>query len=156
MGPRFLILAATAVGGLAQNLSVGVIAGANLTRGIQSSTTPIAGAMTEWSLPHNLSLEFDGVWHSYPAGRQLGTDVTWEFPVLAKYMFPLPFGKPFVEAGPSFRIGAPTYSGFSAGAGVEFHVLHNLNIAPTLRYTHWASSVPSNFDGWNPNRLEFL
>jgi hypothetical protein len=156
MVPRLFILAVTAAGGFAQNLSLGVIAGANLSRGIQSTTTPIAGAMIEWSLPHNLSLEFDGVWHSYPAGPQLGTDVTWEFPVLAKYKFPLPFGKPFVEAGPAFRIGAPTYNGFSAGAGVEFHVLHNLNIAPTLRYTHWASSAPGNFDGWNPNQVEFL
>jgi hypothetical protein len=157
MGPRLLILAAaTVTGGFAQNLSLGVIAGANLTRGIQSTTTPLAGAMIEWSLPRNLSVEFDGVWHSYPAGPQLGTDVTWEFPVLARYTFPLPFGKPFVEAGPAFRIGAPTDTGFSAGAGVEFRILHNLSIAPTLRYTHWASSTPRNFESWNPNQVEFL
>ncbi len=158
MALRVLILALAAASGSAQNLSVGAVVGANLTRGIESVTRPIAGATVEWGLPHNLSLEFDGVWHSYPVGRQLGTEVTWEFPVLAKYTFQLPFAKPFVEAGPSFRIGAPTASGLSAGAGVEFHVLRHLNIAPTLRYTHWDSNAVSNsyFGGWNPNQVEFL
>ena len=156
MGLRLFFLAAIAVGAFAQNLSLGVIAGANLTRGIQSTTTPIAGAMLDWSMPHNFSLEFDGIWHSYPAGPQLGTEITWELPVLAKYKLPLSFCKPFVEAGPSFRIGAPTDSGLSVGAGVEFHVLHNLNIAPTLRYTHWLSNAPGNFAGWNPNQVEFV
>lgn len=153
---RLLVLAALAGVGFAQNLSVGVIAGANLSRGIQSTTAPIAGAMIKWSLPRNLSLEFDGVWHSYPAGHQLGANVTWEFPVLARYGFSLPFGKPFVEAGPSFRTGAPADSGFTAGAGVEFHIWHNLSIAPMLRYTHWASTSASLAAGWNPNQVEFL
>jgi hypothetical protein len=156
MVPRLLILAAAAAGAFAQNLSLGVIGGANLTRGIQSTATPIAGPMLQWNLPHNFSLEFDGLWHSYPAGPQLGTDVTWEFPMLARYTFPLPIAKPFVEAGPALRIGAPTVSGLSAGAGIDFRVLHHLDIAPMLRYTHWAASASSNLGGWNPNQSELL
>jgi len=146
-----LIVAAAAMCGFAQNLSVGVIAGTNLTRGFEATTTPIGGAMVEWSLPRSLSLEGDAVWHSYPLGHQLGTEITWEIPVLVKYKFPLPFCKPFLEAGPSFRT-AETHAGISAGAGVEFHVLRHLAIAPELRYTHWES----RYEGLNPNQVEFL
>ena len=156
MVARLVVLAAVAAGAFAQNLSLGVMAGTNLTRGIGSTTTTLGGATLQWSLPYNLSLEFDGVWHSYTAGPQLGTDITWEFPLLARYRFSLRFAKPFVEAGPCFRIGAPTDTGFAAGAGLEIHVFHNLSFAPTLRYIHWASSAASLLNRWNPNQVEFL
>lgn len=67
--------------------------------------------------------------------------VTWQFPVLAKYKLPLPLLgyklRPFVEAGPSFRIpDSVTHFGFTAGAGVSAH-LGPVNIAPAVRYTRW-------------------
>jgi hypothetical protein len=146
---------ATSLCTLAQNLSLGVLAGTNLTRGIEDVPTPIAGAIVEWKLPLNLSLEADGIWHSYPAGHQDGTEVTWEIPVLLKYRFRLPFGRPFIEGGPSLRT-EESHAGVTAGAGIEFHVWRGLNIAPEVRYTHWDSNGTLSFDGLNPNQVEFL
>jgi len=68
----------------------------------------------------------------------------WEFPLLAKYRLPLPFVKPYLEAGPSFRVvsGYPSQQmsskGISAGIGVELSVKHFL-FSPELRYTHWGA-----------------
>lgn len=66
---------------------------------------------------------------------------TWQFPVLAKYKLPLALLgdalKPFVEAGPSFRVvGSTTHVGFTAGPGVSMR-LGPLNVAPAIRYTRW-------------------
>jgi hypothetical protein len=68
--------------------------------------------------------------------------VTWEFPILAKYRWNAGRIAPFVEAGPSLRTTGnlntnPSHYGFSAGAGVGFH-LAGFEVAPTLRYTRWA------------------
>ena len=70
----------------------------------------------------------------------------WQFPLLAKYRFSLPFIKPYLEAGPNFRTvsGYPFLSskGVSAGSGVEWSVKHFV-LSPELRYTHWAADKGS-------------
>jgi len=76
--------------------------------------------------------------------------VTWEFPVMAKYRFPLPARlpmwsrvRPFIDAGPVFRTTgnlnwtSPSNHGIAAGLGVEAH-LWKLKIAPQFRYLRWA------------------
>jgi hypothetical protein len=132
----------------------------------------IAGAMVEWRLPLHFSLEVDGLYR--PLGYTFAgiepdgtlnsvspaTVVTWEFPVLAKYRFSFPSVRPFVEAGPSFRTTGnlnsanPSHYGVTAGLGVEMHV-HSLNVAPVVRYTHWAAD-PVHSVQTIPNQLEFL
>jgi hypothetical protein len=67
-----------------------------------------------------------------------GSVATWEFPVLAKYRFGSRAFRPFVEAGPSFRLATLSNYGASAGVEVEAH-LRALKIAPALRCTHWAA-----------------
>ncbi len=66
----------------------------------------------------------------------------WQFPLLAKYRLPVPFIKPYLEIGPSFRLvsRSPLVSskGISAGVGLEFSVKHFL-FSPELRYTHWGA-----------------
>ena len=109
--------------------------------------------MLEWKLPNNFSIEIDGLWRTYPYGPDEGAAVTWEMPVLAKYRFRLPFGRPFLDCWALISDWAPTVTGFSAGAVVEFRVIGPLNIAPTLRYTHWGSRDDLSFD---PNLVELL
>ena len=116
----------------AQNLSLGISAGAGLTGdfpheffpgssvfpGITDYSTPkryIVGAMLELGLPSHFSVEVDALYR--PLGYTFAgvepngtlnsvspaTVVTWEFPVLAKYRLSIGGVRPFLEAGPSFR-----------------------------------------------------
>ena len=89
----------------------------------------------------------------------------WEFPLLLKYRFPvpIPFLKPLVEAGPSFRAGSgagasPSKHGITIGVGVEAKIL-KLKLAPQLRFTRWGSDNPSLLLAspvTNVNQAEFL
>jgi hypothetical protein len=90
----------------------------------------------------------------------------WEFPVLLKYrLFTGPW-RPFLAAGPSFRLPKemgsawlPTY-GATAGAGVEYS-WKRLKISPTVRFTHWGPETPRipgghGVSGVFRNQLQFL
>lgn len=69
---------------------------------------------------------------------------TVQFPVLARYHFTSGTVQPFLEGGPSFRVGdrgtvvQPSGYGFTAGAGLRFQS-GSLAIMPRLRYTRWAT-----------------
>jgi hypothetical protein len=128
----------------------------------------LVGGMLEFHLPAHLSLEVDGIYrpieYTFAGVEPNGTlnsispspVITWEFPVLAKYRFTLGPLKPFVEAGPSFRTAGnlngtnPSHHGITAGIGIETH-LWALDIAPTLRYTRWASDSQTT-----PDQLELM
>jgi hypothetical protein len=115
---------------LAQNLSVGVLAGGSLTKSFPTDSLPgdplgsifysqsrdyLAGGTVEIRLPASFSLEVDGIFrklHLTMAGLEPNGAlnsvspspvITWEFPILAKYHFERGTVRPFVEAGPSFR-----------------------------------------------------
>lgn len=83
---------------------------------------------------------------------------TFEFPVLGKYKFRAGRVRPFVAAGPSFRLLTENSSlfGISAGAGLEVR-LKALKIAPALRFTHWG---PQGYHSPSTeiivNQVEFL
>jgi len=132
----------------------------------------LVGAMLEFGLPAHISLEVDGLFRPLeytfagvePNGALNSVSpspvITWEFPVLAKYRFaPGPLG-PFVEAGPSFRTAGnlngsnPSHRGVTVGAGLETH-LWGMDIAPTLRYTRWASD-PRDFVETTPDQIELM
>lgn len=74
------------------------------------------------------------------------TVVTWQFPVLARYRFPLGRIRPFIEGGPSLRatgnlnLSNPSHFGVSAGAGIEAQ-WGRLSLAPGVRYTRWAKDI---------------
>ena len=70
----------------------------------------------------------------------IGTDFSWEFPVLGRYQMPGRKWSPFVEGGPSFRPAENREQfGFTAGGGVELR-LHGLRLSPGLRYTRWQAT----------------
>jgi hypothetical protein len=161
---------------LGRHFSIGVAAGAGLT----DVRSRIIGPMVEFALPKGFALEADALYHplrshsapsfgvigsgtgvsgsssSSNSGYQ-GSGLTWELPVLAKYRFPTPILRPFVEAGPSFRLGGNvSRHGITAGVGVEAR-LSVLRIAPSVRYTHWARDYPNcPYCGTNPNQAEVL
>jgi hypothetical protein len=126
------------------------------TRFYSTSKDYIVGPMVELGLPLHLSVEIDGLYRPLnftsaavnPDGSlnsvAPNTVVTWEFPILGKYRFPIHRVEPFVEVGPSFRTSgnlngaSPSNHGFTLGVGVEGH-LRKLRIAPTVRYTRWAA-----------------
>lgn len=155
----------------AQLVSAGVVGGAALTDDFRNLTfllptysslsystskSYVIGPSVEVELPLNLSVEADALYHPlhftnairFPNGTlnsvSPATVVTWEFPILAKYRFPLPLVKSFGEVGPSFRTSgnlnntAPASHGLTIGIGGETG-WHRLKIAPVIRYTHWAS-----------------
>jgi opacity protein-like surface antigen len=131
----------------------------------------IVGPKVELQLLYRLSVEVDALYRPVSSAseqidgngmRQSGTYryVTWEFPVLAKYKFPIRGLDPFAELGPSFRLPQALTElspyGVTAGAGVEFGLLSRLKIAPTIRYTHWAPDGPFAFSRVHRNQCEFL
>jgi len=116
----------------------------------------IVGPSAEVKFPRHISVEADALYHlisqSYTSDLPDGTvnhytgdAVTWEFPVLAKYRFQLGSFKPFLGAGPSFRLpqvlGDASNYGVVTAAGLQFSTRY-LNITPSIRYTHWSSNGP--------------
>lgn len=99
----------------------------------------------------------DGSLHSISPA----TVVTWQFPALAKYRFGSRPLKPFIEAGPSFRVtgnlnnATPSAYGGTAGLGVEAQ-LGRLKIGPVVRYTHWAADADFAGSRTKRNQAELL
>jgi hypothetical protein len=132
----------------------------------------LVGPSVDVQLPANISVEADAVYRPLrsvenivvPNGPSFGgpqhtSTLTWEFPVLAKYKFPVPHVKPLIEAGPAFRLpqgltGA-SHFGVTAGAGAEAR-LHRLKIAPVVRFTPWGQSKPAGVTGASLNEVELL
>jgi hypothetical protein len=115
---------------------------------------PLIGPMVEFALPKKLFLEIDALYHplryhgettlngTLTSSTTFNEAITWDFPVLGKYKFPLGRLRPFLEAGPSFRLpqnmnGLST-TGVATGAGLEASV-RVLKLAPTFRFVHWAA-----------------
>jgi opacity protein-like surface antigen len=155
---------------LAQHLRIGLVAGTPVTVDYPALTMPgyetllpdgtiltvphrtwhslprtvIGGPALGWQVNDRLSIEGSAIYRRLRI-EGLGPTVTWQFPVLAKYRFPLSPVTPFLEAGPSFRTTgnrntSPSHAGFSAGTGLDVH-WHGLRISPTIRYTRWARGV---------------
>jgi hypothetical protein len=152
--------------------------------GVSTPQRWIAGGTLEVRLPLHLSVEVDEPYHElrFKTAAQFGQTPpdwgnpdtaqfqhvdTWEFPVLLKYRFQLPlvkpFVKPFIDAGPAFRVLGnlshtnPSNHGVTAGLGVEVH-LWKLNIAPQFRYLRWArdQNVPMFGLTTVTDQVEFL
>ena len=89
------------------------------------------------------------------------TVVSWQFPALAKYRFSFHPLKPFIEAGPSFRVAgnlndaAPSAYGGTAGLGLEAQI-GKLRIGPVVRYTYWAADADFAGSRSKRNQAELL
>ncbi|HEX6545287.1 MAG TPA: hypothetical protein VF023_03190, partial [Bryobacteraceae bacterium] len=147
----------------------------------------IVGPMVELRLPFALSVEADGLYrplsYTVPTSASIlsGTNLitvtggasiapgehtysTWEFPVLAKYRFPFPVARPYIEVGPSFRATSSAISylsghGITVGAGLDVHALL-IHVAPEFRYTHWgddsAPAAGQTYIQSKQDQVEFL
>ena len=90
------------------------------SRTFSESKNFIIGPILEVHLPLGLSIEGDGLYRSVNIAAQFDRDLAsfllgrfigissvdyafWEVSALAKYHLPLPFVKPYMVAGPSFR-----------------------------------------------------
>jgi len=145
---------------------------------VSGSAVSLLGPALEAPLLKGIFLEVDAVHHSIEvswrnvlqngdvlqsfSGRE---GLTWEFPVLGKYKIGTRRVRPFVEAGPSFRLLAENSSlfGITTGAGLEVR-WRNLKIAPALRFTHWGpQGLVWGPEGYNSpstkiisNQVEFM
>lgn len=112
------------------------------------------GPYVELRLPARMAVEVDALYRSYDF-RSAGVGASassWEFPVLIKHRFPVPFVKPYFDAGLSFSrlsdiklssLNHRSNYGVVVGGGVEFNLLL-IKVSPEIRYTGWAFR---NFDG---------
>jgi len=116
----------------------------------------LLGPTLELQLPLRLSVETDALYRRLSVNILETTSLSgfqnfllntiplsshinsWEFPILAKYRLPFPVVKPYLQAGPSFRVAEKymSSSGINAGIGIEAK-LWRFRIAPEVRYTHW-------------------
>jgi opacity protein-like surface antigen len=179
---HFLTLFVSATSLFGQTFSVGLKGGLGLTDSFLTDSIDgnplsgpgskdyIIGPTFEIRLPFSLAVEADALYrplHFDASGSQSIT--SWEIPIVGKYRFHAPVGKPYVEAGPTFRaLGnlGPIVSaaseklsekGFTLGAGIEFKVPF-LRISPEIRYSHWGADNTSlgNVVTSNQNQAELL
>jgi opacity protein-like surface antigen len=189
-----LLLCLMAVSGFAQHFRVGIKGGVPLTDfystvsssnfGFNSNTKRyVVGPSAEIQLPFGLGVEFDALYRrvSYSGAASSvvvnGVANAWEFPLLAKYRFPIPVAHPFVDAGIAWdklggvsqsvrtllglqnnNVSGNTTKGFVMGAGLEI-TAPLVHIVPEIRYTRWGSSKfvdPLNLVRNNRNQAEFL
>ncbi len=86
---------------------------------------------------------------------------TMQFPVLARHHFTTGAVQPFVEGGPSFRLGdrgslsQPSAYGFTAGAGLRFSS-RGVAIMPRVRYTRWAADPTNAFVRTRQDQVEIM
>ena len=132
------------------------------------------GPTLEVGLPwRNLAVEIDALYRPLnltmaginPDGSlnsiSPATVITWELPALAKYRFGSRSLKPFIEAGPSFRVSgnlngaSPSVYGGTAGIGIEAN-LRKLRIGPVVRYTHWSADPDFTSSRTKRNQVELL
>lgn len=189
-----LLLFAGAALAFSQPFSAGLKAGIPLTdfvntvSGVTSTTTNryLVGPEVELRLPFGFGVEFDVLYRHFDytdivgyvipvsrvapaAGTTTGHSGDWEFPLVAKYKFPTPVVRPYVEGGVAWdtlsgsasTIGIATQhttvEGVVLGAGVDIHALV-IHIAPELRFTRWTSqhfNIPNVLSS-NQNQAEFL
>ena len=142
--PECLLLALTAIGGVAQPFTFGVKIGVPLTDLLSANDTfgtsassytnrYLVGPTLELNLPFRLGVEVDALYRHYrfqslnvygfPSDSHpfytVSTDNrestgAWEFPLLAKYRLPVPLLHPFVDAGISWD----TLQGFHQSVSV--------------------------------------
>jgi len=197
---RSLLLFLLAAPAFAQPFSVGLKLGVPLTdfvdtvnnssfKSLVHTKRYIVGGQAELRLPFGFGVEFDALYRrlNYSGSGTINgisttidtTGNAWEFPLLAKYRFPTPIARPFVDAGVAWNtltgvknavssvspipIGVnpvtleKTKTGFVIGAGVDIKI--GIRLQPEIRYTRWGAKNlldPNGSALSNQNQAEFL
>ena len=206
MRPLFLLLFG-AVSALAQPFSFGVKAGVPLNEFLNAAQSQqfafntttnryIVGPTAELHLPFGLGVEFDILYRHFDyngSGALAGvvtssgtTGSAWEFPLLAKYRFPMKMVHPYVDAGVAWdtlsgltqtiantvapghttttttsspaELNTTATRGFVMGAGLSVKVLV-IHLSPEIRFTRWGAQHfidPNGLLHSNLNQGEFL
>jgi len=205
MRPLFLLLFG-AVSAWAQLFSYGVKAGVPLNEFLDAAKSQqfafntttnryIVGPTAELHLPFGLGVEFDILYRRFDyngsgtlAGVVTSSSATgnaWEFPLLAKYRFPMKMVHPYVDAGVAWdtlsgltqtitdtvsnhtsttttstpaELNASTTRGFVMGGGLSVKVLV-IHVSPEIRFTRWGAQHfidPNGLLHSNVNQGEFL
>jgi opacity protein-like surface antigen len=201
MRPLFLLLFG-AVSGLAQPFSFGVKAGVPLNNFLDAAQSQhfafnantnryIVGPTAELHLPFGLGVEVDVLYRRFDyngsgtlAGIVTSSSTTgnaWEFPLLAKYRFPMKIVHPYVDAGVAWdtlsgltqtidrnlttattstpaELNTSTTRGFVMGGGLSVKLLR-LQVSPEIRFTRWGAQHfidPNGLLHSNVNQGEFL
>jgi opacity protein-like surface antigen len=206
MRPLFLLLFG-AVSAFAQPFSFGVKAGVPLNGFLDAAESQhfafntttnryIIGPTAELHLPLNLGIEFDVLYRHFDyngsgvdnlvATNSQTTGNAWEFPLLAKYRFPMKIVHPYVDAGVAWdtlsgltqditntvspnhttttttsnpaELKNSTTRGFVMGAGLDVKLLR-VHLLPEIRFTRWGAQHfidPNGLLHSNLNQGEFL
>ena len=129
----------------------------------------LIGPSVEVLLPRNLSVEGDALYGPLSLatfvrqGLVIQTYASWSFPVVGKYRFHLPFAKPYLEAGPTFRTASSpinhylSKAGVTTGVGVEA-TAWKIHLSPEVRFVHWGADAPDAaiFYASRRNQAQFL
>jgi opacity protein-like surface antigen len=177
------LLLLTALPAFSQHFSAGVKAGVPLTDFVDGARSQdfdfvtrtnryVIGAQAELHLILGFSVELDALYrhYSYNSTSSSATTGAWEFPLLAKYRFPMPFVRPFVGAGVAWDklsgleqsivardLNKDTTRGLVFGVGADIHFI--VHIQPEIRYTRWGAEHfigPNGVFNSNQNQAEFL
>ncbi len=152
---------------------------------ISTTNRYLVGPTAELDLPFGFGVEFDALYRHFNYSFQddvTGTGKTtsnaWEFPLLAKYRFPIPGIKPFIDGGVTFDtlsglkqtlFGASSATspvelrhnsiwGEAVGGGLDIRLAY-VHLLPEIRYTRWNTqhfTTPDDLLHWNQNQAEFL
>lgn len=139
----------------------------------------LIGPTVEARLPFGLGVEVDAIYRHFRYtssggrvnvfGSSAATGNDWEFPLLAKYRFHKPPGRPYVDTGIAWDVvsghsqnistvfpvtapGPPTTTTFSSGLGASHNLVSGfviggglemhagfVQVSPEVRYTRWFS-----------------
>ncbi len=123
---------------------------------VPNFTRPLVGVFAETKLTRNFSLQatvlfralgwkLDLIFPDHDAHELIDgkSQDIWEIPVLFKYRFGTSKVRPFLGAGPTFRINKagrnpPRPYGAAAALGVDIPFGRRWTITPQVNYTHWS------------------
>jgi hypothetical protein len=126
------------------------------TRAHSASNEFVVGPTIEMHLPVGFSVEADGLYRPLQLTENIyqpdlvrmvsTTHSSWEVALLGKYHLPFPIVRPYIAAGPSFRVtdlSVFSHKGIAAAAGADLKIW-SLHGGPELGFTHWGNDQVSN------------
>jgi hypothetical protein len=136
---------------------------------LSSSNNYLVGPAAELRIPFGFAIEVDGLYRGthYDVVNSGNLPVlikssSWEIPYLAKFRFPIPLLKPFVEVGGAYRTFTdlpsgitPSHNAFVAGGGIELKI-SRLRLSGELRYLRWNTPSANLIVQFGQNQGEVL
>ena len=135
---------------------------------VTRSNEYLIGPAVELRIPLGFAFEVDGLYRGADYDFRTGNSAVsataspWEIPYLAKFRFPIPLLKPFIEGGGAYRTFSslppnitPTHNALVLGAGLELRI-SRLRLSGGARYLHWNGSSVNTVAKLSQNQGEVL